>query len=51
MATNNMNMDGMMLFEQPFARVSSVYPISLVLTSVGALRELPQGIPHISEEH
>jgi hypothetical protein len=55
MATNRLNLDGLLIFEQPFARVISFLLFSLLpgltLPSSGSVRELPQSLSYRPEEH
>jgi len=54
--SNRVNQEGIMLFEQPFTKVSRIHAVTtkgeLIVWSMnpGAIRELPEDIPHISKE-
>ena len=53
MSTNKVNVDGVMLFEQPFARVRQT-TLGVGISPrcmLGTLRELSQSISCISKEH
>lgn len=54
MANNKLNIDGIMLFEQPFIRVrmSPCLVVRVGIDSVtGTVRELPQGVQDIAKVH
>lgn len=52
-SSSKLNLEGIMLFEQPFAKVRVAnLTIAMTLNLIsGSVRELPQSIPHIPEEH
>lgn len=51
MTSNGLNIDGIMLFEQPFVRVSDFCygQIAHLNFGLGPIRELPEGIPYFAE--
>ena len=54
MANNKLNIDGIMLFEQPFIRVrmSTCFVVRVGIDSAtGTVRELPQGVQDIAKVH